>query len=136
MHVCLRRRSHVPTRSEAASAAALAAGRTRSVVKGYCCAAVSFCIRRRVFARAAVSGVRLANTLSPRCGYYAHIQSIWHNHHSHSLRYLSLGNSSWSVRVCAGVIEMELIWLSAGGCRWRPVLDKKTTLTHMSHEEN
>lgn len=88
------------------SAAALAAGRMRSVVKGYCRAAVRFCVCRRVFARAAISGVRLANTLSPRCGYYAHIQSIWHNHHSHFLRYLSLGNSSWSVRICAAVIEI------------------------------
>lgn len=95
-----------PVRARGASAAALAAGRTRSVVKGYCCAAVSFCIRRRVFACAAVSGVRLANTLSPRCGYYAHIQSIWHNHHSHFRLYLSLGNSSWSVRACARVIEI------------------------------
>lgn len=91
---------------EGVSAAALAAGRMRSVVKGYCCAAVSFCICRRVFACTAVSGVRLANTLSPWCGYYTHIKSIWHNHHSHSLQNLSLGNRSWSVRICAGVIEI------------------------------
>lgn len=38
-----------------------------------------------------VSGVRLANTLSSWCGYYAHIQSIWHNHCRHLLGYLSPG---------------------------------------------
>lgn len=96
-----------------------------------------------------VSGVRLANTLSSSCGYYAHIQSIWHNHRSHLLSYLSLGNlraqttvfwvcecvwvacmcvsSMRGNQICSLQSDRDVIELAVCccGCQWRSIVDRR-----------
>lgn len=142
---------------EGVSTVSLAASSMKRVVKGYSCAAVCFfvCVCVDACVCLLVSGVRLANTLSSSCGYYAHIQSIWHNHRSHLLWYLSLGNlraqtTAFWVFVCECVcllwevirsvpIQSDRDWIELAGCccgcQWRPVVDTKGWKKGKTHRQ-